>query len=283
MSEELLKSLEAVLTASSARLKAYEVARKLLLAGKTALRRDDALALSAAVTGLKKVDPSSLGIGGFAEVVAKLDDSAKEAMRTAAFKFTSNLRQTFSDAKTELTGGPGRFSSQGFVIEVDERSASVSILYGKEPVIPKPLPLDATKVLKAHASAVKSVARGRMKDSEFLAKLFDAYNRVIRQEKRELGDRINIMACFREFVFVRQSAAFRTNPLRANFAEYPKWRFAYDLGEVRKAGGHGGYQLQLAPPTIHESDKSKLLWLPSSADEGTYIADTWWRNERNVG
>lgn len=280
--DDVLASLEPALSTISARARTIESAKKSLAAARTALKKKSAVDLAEAAAQLKKLDGGALGIEGWIDLVGQLDTAAREAVREAAFLFTRDLREAFSAASVPLTGGPGRFVSDPFVIEVDERKGLVWILYGKEPVIPKPLPLSAGKVLKAREAAAKDLARGRTNEAEFLAKLFDAYKRVLREQQADVGERANVLSCFREMVFLRQSPAFRNNPVKATFSEYPKWRFAYDLAEVRKSGKHShvGYRLQLAPATIHESgDKSRVLWLPSSGDEGAYIADIWWRSE----
>jgi hypothetical protein len=242
----------------------------------------NAVALSNAVAALKK---SMLGLpvaGEYEELAGELEEMAKSELEKASFLFAKDLRAAFEAEGIALKGDPPRFYAEPITIDVDASRAKVDLKYGHETLNAKPIAMETAGVVAACAKGKKSLAGRKVNQKEMLDLMFEAYRRVLLQSAGQTGDRVNIVDCYRELVWLRQSATFRRAPSKSTFSEYPRAYFVYDILQLRKSKllNHRNHRLQFGIATIDATgDDLRTIWAPDGADDGQYLMDMYWTKE----
>ena len=242
----------------------------------------NAVALSNAVAALKGSMSGLPAANEYEEVASALDEAAKNELEKASFFFAKDLRAAFATEGIALKGDPPRFYADPIAIEVDASRAKVHLKYGRETLNAKPIAMETVGVVAAFAKAKKSLAGRKVSQREMLDLLFEAYRRVLLHSTGQMGDRVNIVDCYRELVWLKQSAAFRREPSKNSFFEYPRAYFGYDILQLRKSNllNHRNHRLQFGIATIDATgDDLRTIWAPDGADDGQYLMDMYWTKE----
>jgi hypothetical protein len=242
----------------------------------------NAVALSNAVAALKKSMSGLPEVGEYEEITGDLDEMGKSELEKASFLFAKDLRAAFDAEGIALKGDPPRFYAEPITIDVDASRAKVDLKYGHETLNAKAIAMETAGVVAAFAKAKKSLVGRKVNQKEMLDRLFEAYRRVLLQSAGQTGDRVNIVDCYRELVWLRQSAAFRRAPSKSTFSEYPRAYFVYDILQLRKSKllNHRSHRLQFGIATIDATgDDLRTIWAPDGADDGQYLMDMYWTKE----
>jgi hypothetical protein len=268
----------------SAKARVYAAALKALESVTRALKdtSKNAVALSNGVAALKKTMVGLPVADEFEEITSQLDEMAKGELEKASFLFAKDLRAAFETEGIALKGDPPRFYAEPITIDVDASRARVDLKYGHETLNAKPIALETAGVVAAYAKAKKSLAGRKVNQKEMLDLMFEAYRRVLLQSAGQVGDRVNIVDCYRELVWLKQSATFRRAPAKSTFSEYPRAYFVYDILQLRKSKllNHRNHRLQFGIATIDATgDDLRTVWVPDGAGDGQYLMDMYWTKE----
>jgi hypothetical protein len=282
--EEISLSLTKLRANLAARSKEYAASLKAADRALKAMKEPakNAVELGEAVEELKKKGAGLIPSEESDNLLQSLDGIARRVMDEAIFSFGRDLRSAFETQGLTMSGSGDRFVAEPFLIELDRRKGLVNIKYGRESVIAKPVVMDPVKVVSAYNSAAKTLTKRKTNPVELLKLLFEACDRVITSAGLKIGDRVNIVDCYRELVWLRQSPAFRKAPSKNAFTEYPRSHFAYDLYQLQRGNtlSYKGYRLQLGAATIDVTgDDARSMWIPSGAEEGRYVMDVYWVKE----
>lgn len=164
-------------------------------------------------------------------------------------------------------------------IETDVRSGKVNLKYGLETLNAKQIALEPARVVSAHAAVLKSLTGRKTDLDELLRLFFESYRRVLFAEGCQVGDRANIIDCYRELVWLKQSGSFKRRPSRDSFSDYPRDYFAFDVLQLRRNNvlTHKNHRLQFGTATIDATGNDlRSIWIPEGAGEGRYIMDIYW-------
>jgi hypothetical protein len=210
-------------------------------------------------------------------LVKALRGVADENLAELEFTFARDLREAFSAISITLDGPPNKLIAELFLIEPDLRKKQVTITFSRQ-LATKPVKLDVEKVVGAYQKAYKDICERKVDYAELLGELYEAYVRVLKLSDKKMGTRIPILEVFRELVIVRQPLAFRKDPNKGRFVDYPKTHFAYDMLKLRQSQklAHNGHRLNLGTATIDVgADSSKAIFLATGASEGAFIKDLY--------
>lgn len=242
----------------------------------------NAVALSNAAGALKKSMCGLLEAGEYEEILSELYKIGQSELENASFLFAKDLRATFEAEGIALKGDPPRFYAEPITIDIDAPRAKVNLKYGHETLNAKPIAMETDGLVAAFAQAKKSLVARKVNQKELLDLMFEAYRRVLLQSAGQIGDRVNVVDCYREVVWLKQSAAFRRAPSKSTFSEYPRSYFIYDILQLRKSNllNYRNHRLQFGVATIDATgDDLRTIWAPDGADDGQYLMDIYWTKE----
>jgi hypothetical protein len=237
----------------------------------------NAVALHEAVALLERPSEELSLAGDYHQLVAQVRAVADKNLAELEFTFARDLREAFKDIGIKLDGPPTELIAELFVIKPDLRKKQVTITFSRQAVT-KPVKLDVEKVVSAYQKARKEICERKVDNQELLAELYEAYERVVKLEGKQMGARTGIVDVFRELVIVRQPLGFRKDPGKAKFVDYPKTHFAYDTLQLRqsKKMTYNGLHLNFGTATIDTtSDSTKAMFLATGANEGAFIKDLY--------
>ncbi len=235
-------------------------------------------------TNLLEGPPTELELpNSYNKLVKQLRVVADEKLSELEFAFARDLRAAFDEHGIKLAGPPTELIAELFVIRPDLRKKQVQITFSRQPVTKGAIKLDVERVVSAYLRARKEICERKVDYGELLGELFEAYERTLKLNGRQLGTRASIVECYRELVMVRQPLAFRKTPSKSSFADYPKTHFAYDMLQLRRNHKmvHEGHRLNLGTATIDVgADTTRAMFLATAAVDGQFIKDLYFTVEK---
>lgn len=282
--DEIIAALTSLRADAAAKAKAHADTQKAIDGILKALKDParNAVALGEEVAALKKSGQGVAPSETYELLARRLTEIADKVLDDAAFAFARDLRAAFEAEGVTLNGSGERFVAEPFIIEVDKQRGKVNLKFGRETMNAKPVALDPARVVAAYHTASKALAGRRFNPGELLRQFFEAYNRVIASAGAQPGERANVVDCYRELVWLKQSDAFRRAPAKNSFADYPRAHFTYDMLQLRRQNllTHKNHRLHFGTATIDATgNESRAIWMPDGADEGRYIMDVYWTKE----
>lgn len=243
----------------------------------------NAVALHEAVALLEQ-PPEELSLpNSYNKLVKQLREVADTNLSELEFTFARDLREAFAAENVKLTGPPTELIAELFVIKPDLRKKQVHITFSRQPVGKGSVKLDVERVVAAWQKARKEICERKVDYDGLLGELFEAYQRILKLNAKQVGWRAGIVDCYRELVMVRQPLGFRRTPSKSSFVDYPKTHFAYDMLQLRRSQNlaYEGHRLNLGTATIDVgSDTTKAMFLATGANEGAFIKDLYFAAEK---
>lgn len=243
----------------------------------------NAVALHEAVALLEQ-SPEELSLpNSYNKLVKQMREIADTNLSELEFTFARDLREAFAAESVKLAGPPTELIAELFVIKPDLRKKQVHITFSRQGVGKGSIKLDVERVVTAWQRARKEICERKVDYGGFLGELFEAYQRILKLNARQMGWRANIVDCYRELVMVRQPLGFRKTPSKSSFVDYPKTHFAYDMLQLRRNHNliFDGHRLNLGTATIDVgSDTTKAMFLATGANEGAFIKDLYFTAEK---
>lgn len=282
--DELIASLSELRADVSAKARSHASAMKTIDGVIKALKEPskNAFTLAELTAILKKSGRDALAADDYERVVVALDEASEKETNNAQFLFARDLRTAFESQGIAVKGNPPQFVAEPLTIEVDTQTGKVNLKYGHETLSAKPVKLEPEQVLSAYNKAKKELTGRKVNLNEFLETLFEAYRRALFQTSGQMGDRVSIVDCYRETVWLKQLPSFKRAPSKKSFSDYTRAYFTYDILQLQKSNllAHKNYRLRLSTATIEVTgNASRAIWIPRSAEEGAYIMDIYWSKE----
>lgn len=281
---ELITSISELKSAVSAKARAQSATLKTINSVLTALKdpSKNAFTLIELTEKLRKSDRSAVTEDRYERVISALDEASRNEVNNVQFLFARDLRSVFEAEGIPIKGNPPQFISEPLVIDVDLQSGKVNLKYGHETLNPKPVKLEPEQALSAYHKAKKALTGRKLNLNDFLEILFEAYRRALFQTGGQIGDRVNIVDCYRETVWLKQTPSFKKSPSKQSFSDYTRAYFTYDILQLQKNNLmiYKNYRLRLGTATIEVAgNASRTIWLPRNAEEGSYMMDIYWSRE----
>jgi hypothetical protein len=265
-------------------IKTKTVVEKDLKTVSEALKKKNAFALREAIENLRK---SSAKVGppveGLEQLLIPLTNLQNEMQRNAVFGFNRDIRQLFESQGISLKMSDDRLFAEFLSIEINKAAGTANIKFGHDNLNEKPLSLDPERVFSAYKNAEKILIERKTDYPKLLELLYKACQRVVSPTGKIQEARANIVDCYLELVWLKQSDSFRRNPSKNAFVDYPRPFFAYDLQQLRKQNllSFNNHRLQLGTATIDATEnRLRSMWIPETSETGRYYMDIYWIPER---
>jgi hypothetical protein len=278
--EEILSNLTNLQKDLTTEIKTKSAVEKDLKSVSEALKKKNAFALREAIENLRK---SSAKIGTPLEnpeqILNPLTNLQNEMQRSAVFGFNRDIRQIFESHDIALKITDDRLFTEFLAIEVDKAAGTANIKFGHDKLNDKPLSLDPERVFSAYRNAEKSLVERKTDYPKFLELIYKAYQRVISSAGKTQDASANIVDCYLELVWLKQSDNFRRHPSKNSFVDYPRPYFAFDLLQLRKQNllSYNSRRLQFGTATIDATEnRLRSMWIPETSETGRYYMDIYW-------
>jgi hypothetical protein len=278
--EEILSNLTNLQKDLTTEIKTKSAVEKDLKSVSEALKKKNAFALREAIENLRK---SSAKIGtpleNLEQILNPLTNLQNEMQRNAVFGFNRDIRQIFESHDIALKITDDRLFTEFLAIEVDKASGTANIKFGHDKLNDKPLSLDPERVFSAYRNAEKSLVERKTDYPKFLELIYKAYQRVISSAGKTQDASANIVDCYLELVWLKQSDNFRRHPSKNSFVDYPRPYFAFDLLQLRKQNllSYNSRRLQFGTATIDATEnRLRSMWIPETSETGRYYMDIYW-------
>jgi len=255
---------------------------KTLTAVGTALK-DASIALRGSSVDVVKLDHALTALGSspladerLAALRMQLRRELSEAQRLLGATFGEALRETLREQGVEVSGQSPRFAAGSFEIVADFGARAASISYGKDVVIPR-VPLAVQGVGAAYARSVKAVAGRTVEGASWMEQLYSAWE-TVRARRTTPSPRANIVECYFEMSLLRQSRAFRTEPVKSRLTDYTRAQFSYDFTRfvLRERLTHKGlHVIDHGAVKAQAEGPERSVWIlrGESPYDGSYVGD----------
>lgn len=130
----------------------------------------------------------------------------------------------------------------------------------------------AADIVFTHRDTMASLD-GHFDPAAFFNQCWAAYSATCAALGKKRGERVEIQEFLPHFALLQQSKKFQTEPIAANWRDYPRPRFAYDVHRLRKAGGlaQGGRRMNFGVATgTTAAAKTRVLYLEDENGRGEY-------------
>lgn len=204
--------------------------------------------------------------------IAERRDRIAELKEEFRFTFGKRLTSLFSSDGMHLKGQYPILRIGWYTVKMDLEFGEADLYYGPEvEKIRSKIPLNPDMIhetVKKFDAELKSAGKDPEK---LLANLHLAYERALRIEGKQHGERVPINEVMNQFVMVSQAKNFKTDPTRAYFREVSRVTFSYILHLLKKVHASG---LRLHVATFDATiDKISALWVPEDeGGDGTHYA-----------
>ncbi|MEO0049970.1 MAG: hypothetical protein ABIK42_02370 [candidate division WOR-3 bacterium] len=165
-----------------------------------------------------------------------------------------------------------------FSVRADFATGKATIFWGPEiERLKTGVKLEPISLAKLLRSYQESLTKKAIKEPEgFLQRLYQAYQRLLYARSLPEGERVFLIDLLAELVLLLQPDAFRINPTRERFVDYPRIRFSYDLYLLKRSGVRtvAGKRVKFSVANFDMTqEKAKALWVPDTDEgEGTYYS-----------
>jgi hypothetical protein len=235
--------------------------------------------VAGAIRILKKSDPAELGLDfNFTELFDTLTvDQARrtEARRLAFGRALAEQAQGAGLTCELLTSDPMELALPPFTVVVDLTENLARLCYARLTV--EELGAKPNLITEAHQKNLEKLESG-WTSQQFFDALFGAYQIQRIRQKLPRGERVDLSDIVSIVAFDFQNPKFFADPLVNHYRDYARYRFAYDLARLRRAGSleRNGYRLSLGVATgATTRNKGNVLYIEEGKNTGQYYATLW--------
>jgi len=206
-----------------------------------------------------------------AEIIHELNiwkEEVRELESHAKAAFGKELEQLLKTHGYALEGNYPKLKTSLYTIIVDINSNQVILYYGPEiEKIASCLALPA-KVCDEILNYSTVLANRAIDEDTLLLNLFEAYSVCLHRSNKKIGSEIPIPEILSTLAFLMQDSKFIKNPIRANYREYDRKMFSYDLYNLKKRIVSGHEMIMITARRGETKNLYDTLWIPSSSGKG---------------
>lgn len=207
-------------------------------------------------------------IAGIHQKLFTWKEETQEHESHARAAFGRELEQLLMTHGYVLEGNYPKLKTSFYTILVDTNSNRVTLYYGPEVekiVTCKALPAAVCDgILKYDAILADRV----LDEDTFLANLFDAYSVCLQRSNKKVGARVSIPDILSTYAFLTQGSTFIKNPTKANYREYGRAMFSYDLYSLKKRAINRYEMITITARRGETRNRYDTLWIPGSSGRG---------------
>lgn len=217
---------------------------------------------------IKSISEKGITLNGLAEWLKKEEERIASEEGIWRANFGNELSKLLQNENLVLKGQYPLLKAGFFTIRLSFETGTANLYWGNESeLIAGNLPLSPERIYSSIKLANDLIKKRKFDPKKFLENLIIAYKRLV----SEGNERVLLTELLREMTILQQPKAFRENPIRKNFVEYPRFLFSYDFYRMKKEGLSG---IRMTVATFDATtDKRTAIWIPDDEDgNGTYYS-----------
>lgn len=198
-------------------------------------------------------------------------EMAKEDFR---FQFGQQLREILQKEGKKLRGQYPLLKIDFYTLQLNFEFGEATLYFGPEiEKIRSKIPLQPEIIFETLKKCDSDLRTVKSAPEDMLKTLHEAYCRRLKLDSKAFGDKLLIIDVLNEFVMLKQSKRFFTDPKKANFREYSRVKLSYLLYLLKKSDvSDKGLRLHVATFDA-TTDKMHSIWIPENEHgEGTYYS-----------
>lgn len=261
----IIKHMEEILKEIKTRVDNLNALRKYLL---VYLKTPSPFQRKRILREIKSLIEKGIMVKGLEEWVKNEEEKIGSEETLWRANFGNELSKLLQNENLILKGQYPVLKSKFYTIKVSFETGTAALYWGNESeLIASNIPLSPEQVYSAIKKANDLIMKRKFDPKKFFENLVTAYKRLLSEGK----EKILLTEILREVTLLQQPKAFKENPVRKNFVEYPRYVFSYDLYRLRKEGLG---QIRLSVATFDATtDKSTAIWVPDDEEgNGTYYS-----------
>ncbi len=198
-------------------------------------------------------------------------EKAKEEFR---FVFGEKLRDLFQQDNRTIKGQYPILRTGFYTIVLNFEFGEANLFFGPEiEKVKAKMPLEPVAIYRNIKEFDGELKKTKFDPKEFYLDLQNAYQRRLALSNKKYGDKVLIMDVLSEYVILKQSAQFFTDPRKDNYHEFSRIKLAY-LFYLFKNSEYPDTNIHLYTATLDATADRKLaIWIPDNEEgEGTYCS-----------
>ncbi len=204
--------------------------------------------------------------------IAQRRDRIKELKEEFRFTFGKKLTSLFSTDGIPVKGQYPIVRIAWYTVKMDFEFGEAEVFYGPEvEKILRKMTLHPDRIYNAIKDFDEKLKSSSKEQEKLLSKIRSAYERVLRIESKQPGEKVSIIEVMNQFVMVSQTKKFKADPSKTLFRETSRVMFSYIVHLLKKTHAAG---LHLHVATFDATvDKTRALWIPEDeTGEGTHYS-----------
>jgi hypothetical protein len=188
------------------------------------------------------------------------------------FTFGKKLASLFSADGISIRGQYPIVRIAWYTVKMDFEFGEAELYYGPEiEKIGTKMPLHPDVIydtIKRNTGGLDAIGKDVEK---LLSDVRSAYQRALKIDGKQPGDKASITEVMDQFVMIRQTKKFRVDPRKNHFQQMSRVEFSYIMHTIKKTHPQG---LRLHVATFDATvDKAHALWIPEDEEgEGTHYS-----------
>lgn len=199
-------------------------------------------------------------------------DRVKEYKEEFRFTFGKKLASLFSADGIRVRGQYPTIRIAWYTVKMDFEFGEAELFYGPEiEKIRSKIPLHPGLIYDAIKKFDAELRTAGKDPDKLLGDIRSAYQRALKIEGKQPGDKALITEVMNQFVMIRQTKKFRVDPKKIHFQEISRVEFSYIVHAIKNTRA-GDLRLHVATfdATV---DKAHALWIPEDEEgEGTHYS-----------
>ncbi|UCC12917.1 MAG: hypothetical protein JSW02_05170 [candidate division WOR-3 bacterium] len=204
--------------------------------------------------------------------IAQRRDRIKELKEEFRFTFGKKLTSLFSADGIQVKGQYPIVRVAWYTVKIDFEIGEAEVFYGPEvEKILRKIPLHPDMIYDAVKKFDDKLKSSGKELEKLLSAIHSAYERVLRIEGKQPGEKVLIIEVMNQFVMVNQTKKFKADPSKTLFRGTSRVMFSYIVHMLKKTHAAG---LHLHVATFDATvDKTRALWIPEDeTGEGTHYS-----------
>jgi hypothetical protein len=234
-------------------------------------------------SGKPKIERATQGIDleleSYSVALKKNISQWKEEFRR---HFLINLENLLKEKKFELKGTLPMLKTWLFLFKIDFEKQDVPIWYGPEQESVVNCKLDYNILAETLDKYCNRIINRELDESDFLKKLYRAYEISIFKEEKIKGDQVPIIELLLDYISLIQNNRYKVNPRKEFYTDYPRYLFSYDLYRLKKRR-YQNYELTpIIATRAYTKKQADYIWIPTNEKgDGNYISHIKFREIKN--
>ncbi len=201
-------------------------------------------------------------------------DELEKAKEDFRFQFGQQLKEILQKEGKKLRGQYPLLKIDFYTLQLNFEFGEATLYFGPEiEKIRSKIPLQPKVIFETIKRYDSDLRTAKSTPEDTLKTLREAYSRRLKLDSKSFGDKLLIIDVLNEFVMLKQSKRFFTDPKKANFREYSRVKLSYLLYLLKKCNlSDKGLRLHVATFDA-TTDKMHSIWiLENEHGEGTYYS-----------